>query len=797
MSNATDLAKGLKNAKQKADGNWEACCPVHNDRTASLSISNGDKGVVFHCHAGCPQEALVAYFRGTGQLPEHEKPAAVARQRQRIVKEYDYVDHTTGEVVMQVCRMEPKSFRQRRPDGKGGWIWSVGSEQRILYNAPAVAAAGDRPVLIVEGEKDVDNLTKIGLVATCNPGGAGKWQSNYNDLLRGRDVIIIADNDQAGRDHASLVGKNLYGVAARVRILNIPGLPEKGDISDWLTRGGTRKALGDLVQENAVEYEPVPSADNDNESVIKPDGMPFRPLGYNNGIYYYMAKATKQVTELTGAQHTKSNLLMLADLSFWQTNYASTQEGFNVLSAANFMIRACHAAGIFTDDAKRGRGAWFDDGRVVVHCGDKLYVDRTPTDPGSIISDYVYEQGKRMTIAIDDPLPVTETRRYVELLKMLAFERDQDAIMVAGWCAIAHVCGALNWRPHIWITGGRGTGKSYTLSNVIKPLFEGRSLPVSSATTAAGIRQHLGSDAIPVLFDEAEGTDEGSNRRIQDILELVRQSSSETGTAIIKGTQGGKSKSYIIRSCFMFASINANIIEASDKSRFTVVDLKAHRQRHTLEELGRARQFLTDEYMRRWQARSVNNLAITRANAVTFAAVMAAMLGEQRAGDQAGALLAGAYGLHHDGLADFDTAKAWVEQWDWSHLTEDTRPDQDEHGLIEHIIQSRIEVTVGDKTQRMPIAEAIERGLDTQLHAYGIRKVAKRVDAANDDYAPTRIFIMNDSLAIKKMLKGTRWEASDYSKVLRRAKAANAESHQMRVGAYRQRRGVSVDILDD
>ena len=112
-----------------------------------------------------------------------------------------------------------------------------------------IAAPADCLVFIVEGEKDANQLAGLALVATCNPGGVGKWLASYAVFFRGRDVVILSDNDDAGRNHARSVATNLKPSAARVRILELPGLPPKGDVSDWLAAGGTREELLDLAAE--------------------------------------------------------------------------------------------------------------------------------------------------------------------------------------------------------------------------------------------------------------------------------------------------------------------------------------------------------------------------------------------------------------------------------------------------------------------------------------------------------------------------------------------------------------------
>lgn len=234
---AAELARAL--GGRRSGSGWMACCPAHEDRHPSLAINDGPAGeLLFYCHAGCSQAQVLSALREAGIVLESE-PAA------RIVATYDYRDATDA-LLYQVVRFEPKDFRQRRPDGQGGWIWNLEGVRRVLYRLPELLTADARdPVFVVEGEKDADRLRELGLVATTNPGGAGKWQAAYNALLAGRDVTILPDNDEAGRNHASDVARSLRESARSVRIVELPGLPPKGDISDWLAGGGTREQLLD------------------------------------------------------------------------------------------------------------------------------------------------------------------------------------------------------------------------------------------------------------------------------------------------------------------------------------------------------------------------------------------------------------------------------------------------------------------------------------------------------------------------------------------------------------------------
>jgi putative DNA primase/helicase len=160
---------------------------------------------------------------------------------------YDY-HAPDGSLAYQVVRKIPKAFVQRRPDGNGGWVWKMAGITRVPYRLPELMRApSDVPVFVCEGEKDVDALRARGLVATTNPGGAGKWRSDMSPYLRGRDVIILPDNDHVGDDHALDVAAKLHGIARSVTIHRLPGLPDKGDVSDWIAAGGDAAALLDIA----------------------------------------------------------------------------------------------------------------------------------------------------------------------------------------------------------------------------------------------------------------------------------------------------------------------------------------------------------------------------------------------------------------------------------------------------------------------------------------------------------------------------------------------------------------------
>jgi CHC2 zinc finger len=269
----------------KSGRELRAPCPIHHGKRDSFSV-NPQTGAWF-CHSGCQRgggafefEAAVSgvdfkhareeVLRIVGRV--HSSNGTAKRAK---VAEYSYVDEK-GKVLFQCVRYEPKDFRQRRPDGRGGWIWNLEGVRLVLYRLPQVLAAP--LVFIVEGEKDVQTLERLGFVATCNAMGAEKWRKQYADTLRGKNVVVIPDADDPGRKHVATIVRSLEGVARSVKLLP---LPDAKDVTEWTEHGGTREALTRLVEQAApgaqsraphTNGHPVPELTPIAEKPVAPRG---------------------------------------------------------------------------------------------------------------------------------------------------------------------------------------------------------------------------------------------------------------------------------------------------------------------------------------------------------------------------------------------------------------------------------------------------------------------------------------------------------------------------------------------
>lgn len=223
---------------------WMACCPAHDDRNPSLSITERDGKLLVNCKAGCPQSAVIGALKSLSLWPE--AAPRQARQKQPlgpVVSQYLYTDEN-GVVLFCVSRHLPKDFRQWRPDGKGGWNPGLGSTRRVLYRLPEVVEAAI--VFVVEGEKDVESLRAAGFAATCCPMGAGKWRDEFNPYFSGKSVVVIPDGDKPGLAHARQVIRGIRPVASQVILLD---LEDAKDISEWFEKGHSEVELIAVLEE--------------------------------------------------------------------------------------------------------------------------------------------------------------------------------------------------------------------------------------------------------------------------------------------------------------------------------------------------------------------------------------------------------------------------------------------------------------------------------------------------------------------------------------------------------------------
>lgn len=755
---------------KRAGKEWNCLCPFHDDKTPSMFIN--EEKEVYICYGACGK---------SGKLydPDYKKEGG----KFVINKTYNYRDKDGNMVFQTAKQFTPKDFRQRRPDGKGGWIWNLDGIEPIPYNLPDIVSS-DKNIVIVEGEKDADNLKALGFCATTTRGGANKkWSEELNKYFKNRNVAIIMDNDdldsisgyRVGEKHAHEIAENLHEIAKTVTVISLPGLKDKEDVSDWLNKGGTRDELIKIMQAKPL-WKPAdkPKKAKIKSKIKEPNkealkNIPFKFLGYNYGSFYYLPNRAIQVVQLSKESHKKNSLMTLAPLNWWEKAFPTDAGSCHWDSAVNWCYRMSEDAGTFDQTLIRGCGAWYDDDRVVVHLGNKLYVDGEIMKIDKLDTKFIYEVANPANIDFDNPLNDKEARKFLEIAKQLPWENPMSAYLFAGWCISAIICGALDWRPHIWITGSMGTGKTFIMDDIVGELLDNQSLKVKSNTTEPGIRQGLKNNAFPILFDEAENKQVFNQERMAKIIEIMRHSSSKSGAVVLKGSSSGHVVEYRIRSSFCMASILAKIEDKADESRICVLHLKkiippSAGIKMFNEFKKTVAHTFTKKYFSGMRARAISLIPTIRQNIPSFALYFSEQNG-QRYGDQFGTLLSCAHTLHRSGLITEPKAREWIIARNWDEQMEGSEKTE-ENDCLQSILQHTIRFDIGDDRLIIELLYAA-LGKDTHYGADSLDK-SKEMLARNglkidDDY----FYVSDSHLGIKAILSKTPWNAK-WRDILRR-----------------------------
>ncbi len=513
----------------------------------------------------------------------------------------------------------------------------------------------------------------------------------------------------------------------------------------------------------------VPHYDPDNLAEPVENG-PFKIMGHNMGQYYYLPRGSKQMVALTPGGHTKNNLYELAPKAWWEEGFKKDRgKDVDWDYAVNALLQTSQKIGIFKPESMiRGAGVWIDEGRVVIHCGDRLLVDGKPMDPFMIGSRYVYQAAEKIFEIDPEPLESIEAVKLRKICEAPTWENPLSGTLLAGWLVMAPLCAALDWRPHIWVTGESQAGKSFVLNKVMMPMIDIICLRLSGGTTEPAIRQLLQWDGRPVVLDEMETENQRDDINVQQILMLARKSSS--GDRIAKGSQDGQGVVYSVRSMFAFASINPSIKQRADESRVSMLYLRRNRAPDAEQQFqdlkAFAKETLTEKYARQLLARTVSNIKVIMKNSETFTDAAATVLRDRRAADQIGPMLAGVYSLHSPKEISVKEAEEWIRKHDWTlHTAVGEAADHDR--LYDRLMSSTIPVLQSFKGQRheAQIGTVIQVALGYVDMDYTQQDA--RAALLNVDIKTTQefVYIRRPSMHISRILKETIW-ATNWAKAI-------------------------------
>lgn len=481
-------------------------------------------------------------------------------------------------------------------------------------------------------------------------------------------------------------------------------------------------------------------------------GMKFKILGYNNGFYYYFPFAGRQIVTLSASGHSIQNLFQIADLNEWEHYFGGDKVSSNKMAmlAANSMIQMAKVRGVFQEeDRVRGCGAWIDQERVILHCGDRLIVDGKMMNFDELESHYTYVAAARLIAPSNDPLSNVEAYKLRQICESVTWENKLSGSLLAGWLVIAPVCSALSYRPHLYLTGEAESGKSTVEELIIKPVLGRIALSCDGGTTEAAIRDRMRYDGRPMVFDEAEG--ENNKMLMMSVIELARKAS--TGATVIKFGQ----RPFKANFCACFSAINPPVNKTADESRISFLVIKKNVSPTAAQDyedlLALIKETITPDFSNRMIARTIKYMDVLLENIEVFKKAARKVIGGARSSQQIGTMLAGLYLLSRTDVCTIATAEEWLRQYGWIDYTP-TDKEGDPIRLIQHIGTSfvryastgsaAIDVSIGELVE-MVVRKGDERA-DKVLRQHGI--IAKH----------DGVTIANRTQNMARLLRGTEWE---------------------------------------
>ena len=676
-----------------------------------------------------------------------------------------------------VARFPNKKIRPISFNGTK-WEYKAPPAPRPLLNLKQLNADKKKAVLIVEGEKACDAAQKLFPNTICTTWASGckainktEWEPVVN-----RRIVLWPDNDQVGFDAMKRLAQNLYlRGASIVRQVNPPKDAKQGwDLADatWTVKEAAEYAKKNIfvVHTEDLVTDELLKIDKE-EQTVEVDKY-FQCLGFDGETYFYQPRATGQVTKLSRSGHTSTNLVSIAPLSYWETLYPA-KTGANWTQAASNLFEASANVGVYSPNRIRGRGAYIDKKHTLLHLGEEIICNGERL---SILkklpfkTNYIYQRSANLYGCGNEP-PLSDDQAYeiLELAQRFQWDVQASGMLLAGWVALAPICGALDWRPHIWLTGGAGTGKSAILDRFVSPLLADMGVHVSGNTTEAGLRQTLKSDALPIIFDEAESNEKADQQRMQAILALARVASSETNAQMIKGSPNGEVIRFHLRSMFFLSSISTALKQGADRTRFAQLTLKTtskfnkHERAFHWEQLEKdLDNKINDLTAKKLISRTFSLINTIKKNIKVFSRLAGEKFDSQRLGDQYGALLAGAYSLMSSELVDLQTAEQMIESVSWDSYSESTELP-DERRCLQTILQHPVKI---DKTELL-LGELVEIAggkyhtfIESEQAQDTLGRHGLKVNSES-------LMVSNTSEALREILNGTSWQHS-WSQVLTR-----------------------------
>lgn len=584
-------------------------------------------------------------------------------------------------------------------------------------------------------------------------------------------IIIAGDNDTWKRDAKGQplnTGRKAAEQAAvsSNAVMWLPeGLEHPGtDWNDAASQKGADWVKAELAKipfltwerethEDAYEPSLVVEA-HSSSTPIEMLAAKVNPLGYNDGVFYFLPERIGQIVEVTTSEIGSINkLLYLAPRSAYAMMGVDADKNSAITEAIpEALMEMCIRRGIYEPSRVFGVGAWRDDGRFRLNCGDKVWCGETGQfkKHSEVDGKGFYIKSRKRYDLDCEPLKNAEAYGLREVCEMLVWKRKMSGLLLAGWLVIAPVGGVLRWRPHVFLTGEAGAGKTSVIERIVTPMLGDTAVRMDGGSTEAGLRSTIREGSNPVFMDEFESESKVDASNVQKILGWARKAS-------MGGVVTNAVASYRAQSCVFFAAINPSVTQRADVERNTLLELvknsSHNREKEWQSILDRVYDVITPDYPQRMLRRTVDNIESLLHNCDVFSKEAARILGSARAGDQYGPMLAGAYLLGSTGRVTPEQAREWCDKQDWSwHF--DGVDGTDSERLLQRILTSMVDHTFMDRTTKMPVVDLIER---VHNEGEGFRDAIKTLGRIGIAVRDERLCFANKNSRLSDLLVGTAW----------------------------------------
>lgn len=641
---------------------------------------------------------------------------------------------------------------QQITNGKGGnnKFFIMGQKKQGCFHMIPDDAdlSGTEPVYVCEGFAtgvSIHLATQGVVVVAFDAGNLESVAQAIRKENPDKPMIICCDDDLWARrqDGSPYNAGREHGIAAATATLSRTVFPKfrseenkPTDFNDLHAREGL-----DEVKRQILE--------------VKPERHYVRCLGHREGTYFYTSSDNKEIVAIS--IHSQEAMTDLMPLAYWETLYPG-RRGVDWGRASDELKRRCRDRGIFWPENVRGIGVWDDNGRTVVHLGDRLHVEGSEVGIHDLHSQYIYQLGASCRSIHRNPLTLAECAPMHTLLNLVSFERPEQKLFLGGWIMAARLSGLLRWRPQIWITGESGSGKSTLLQDFVFPMLGDQSKRFTGGTTEAGMRQAIRADAVPVVFDEFEPDSPEAVARVKSCLEFIRQASTDSGH-IVKGSTGGEAMQYKARFCAAVSAIRTMLNTQADRTRWTLVELKRiHHDPKQFEQVQVALRAFTPEYADRYVARLLSMLPTIQENMRNFGLAFAAKH-SQRLGQQYGPLLAGWAAITSDSVLSADQVEELVESVDLSQEGA-ASAETDQQDCLQHLMHRQVRVTVKDNvTDEITVARALEGAKFNERYNDELARFGLRLVRSTSIPGGEAVFIANRNPQLSGLFRDSSWSS--------------------------------------